>query len=114
MKLSKSSKIAIIAATLLMPIYLVLFMTQIFMDMGDASGESFLFRHFEVFFAIHGFVMLLQFVLIVFYIVYLFKTSRVPAEQKALWAIVLFMGAPVAMPVFWFLYVWREPGVAAA
>lgn len=52
-------------------------------------------------------VMLLGFCLIAFYLVYLFKTQAVKQEQKALWAVVLFMGWPVA-PIFRYLYIWRE------
>jgi hypothetical protein len=45
----------------------------------------------------------------IFYVVYLFKTDRVPVEQKALWATVIILGHMLAMPVFWYLHVWREP-----
>jgi hypothetical protein len=38
--------------------------------------------------------------------VYLFKTPAIKAEMKALWGIVLFFGGPIAMPIFWYLYVW--------
>jgi hypothetical protein len=45
--------------------------------------------------------------LIASYIVYLFKTTHVPSDKKALWAVVLFLGNLLAMPIFWYLYVWR-------
>jgi hypothetical protein len=45
----------------------------------------------------------------ILYVVYLFKTDRVPVEQKALWATVIILGHMLAMPVFWYLHVWREP-----
>mgnify|MGYP001496655692 CR=1 FL=1 len=45
--------------------------------------------------------------LIVSYIVCLFKTSNVPNDKKPLWAVVIFMGHFLAMPIFWYLYVWR-------
>ncbi len=28
--------------------------------------------------------------------------------MKALWAVVLFMGGPIAMLVYWYLYLWRD------
>ena len=43
-----------------------------------------------------------------FYIVFLFKTDRVPQDKKALWAAVLFLGNMLAMPVFFYLYVWPD------
>jgi len=45
--------------------------------------------------------------LVAVYIIYLFKTDHVAKDKKALWAVVLFLANLVAMPVFWFLYVWR-------
>lgn len=112
MSLSKPAKLAVIGATILMPLYLVFFMAEIFLSTGNRAGKSLIFEHFELFFIVHGLMMLLQFALIAFYIVYLFKTSRVAPGQKALWAIVLFMGGPIAMPIFWYLHIWREPQVA--
>jgi hypothetical protein len=67
--------------------------------------------------AVHLGVMLLMFVLITFYIVFLFKTDRVRNDMKALWAVAIFMGSIVAMPIFWYLYIWptaESSGVAPA
>jgi hypothetical protein len=47
--------------------------------------------------------------LLVIYLVHLFRTDRVPQDKKALWAVVLFLGNMLAMPVYWYLYVWRLP-----
>jgi hypothetical protein len=49
--------------------------------------------------------ILLTFVLTAFYVVFLFRTDRVPNDKKALWAAVLLLGAMVSMPVFWYFYV---------
>jgi hypothetical protein len=57
-------------------------------------------------FGAHFATILLMFVLIAFYIAYLFKTDRVPQDKKALWAVVLFLGNMLTMPVFFYLYVW--------
>jgi hypothetical protein len=60
-------------------------------------------------FVLHMFTILLSFALIAFYIVFLFKTDRVDADKKALWAVVLFLGNMIAMPVFYYLYIWKKP-----
>ena len=60
-------------------------------------------------FAGHLFTILFMFALTAFYIVYLFRTDRVAQDKKALWAVVLFLGNAFAFPVFWYLYIWREP-----
>jgi hypothetical protein len=58
--------------------------------------------------AVHMGMMMVMFALLAFYIVFLFKTNAVRTEMKALWAIVLFFGGPIAMPIFWYLYIWPD------
>jgi hypothetical protein len=62
---------------------------------------------FDFLFRLHLANMLLMFALLIAYMVYLFKTKHVANDKKALWAVVLFMGNFVSMPIFWFLYGWR-------
>jgi hypothetical protein len=64
------------------------------------------FRDFNTVFRIHVTVMALVLLLTAFYIVHLFRSDRVPADKKALWAVVLFLGNLLAMPVYWYLYMW--------
>jgi hypothetical protein len=45
--------------------------------------------------------------LVVSFLVYVFRSEHVPSNRKALWAVVLFLGNILAMPVFWYLCVWR-------
>ena len=47
------------------------------------------------------------FAVLMSYIVYLFRTKHVRQDKKALWAVVLFLGNFVAMPIFWYHYVWK-------
>jgi hypothetical protein len=64
---------------------------------------------FPVIMVLHLSTILLSFVLLTVYIVDLFKTDRITDQQKTLWAIVLFLGSLLAMPIYWVLYVWRAP-----
>ncbi len=76
---------------------------------GDQGGPP------PLFFALFGLTCLNMVVLVallVFYMVDLFRNPRVPDNPRVLWAVVLFFGAPLAMPVYWFLYIWREPTLA--
>jgi hypothetical protein len=57
---------------------------------------------------LHLLTMLLIFGLMVFYIVNVFGNDRIKPDMKALWAIVLFMGNAFAMPIYWYLYIWRD------
>jgi hypothetical protein len=107
MRLSRPAKLGLIFLTVLPLIYMVLFFAEAFMG-ADSRGESLVFKHWNLFFAVHLAMMLLGFGLIAIYVVFLFKTAAVKQEQKALWAIVLFMGWPIAAPIFWYLYVWPD------
>ena len=69
---------------------------------------------FEHFVVAHLSTMLLSVALLVFYIVHLFKNEALTGDKRTLWAIVLFMGLFIAMPVYWFLYVWRPSSHLAA
>jgi cytosine/uracil/thiamine/allantoin permease len=42
------------------------------------------------------------------YVIHLFRNNAVPTEKKPLWAVVLFCGSIVAMPVYWYLHMWRR------
>ena len=106
MKLSKPSKILVLVATFAPPVYMIAFFASFFLSFGKPGNASPIFDNFGLFMAIHLCVMLLTFALLAFYIVFLFKTERVKPEQKVLWAVVLFFGGPIAMPIFWFVHVW--------
>ncbi len=63
---------------------------------------------FAVLMVLHLGTMAIGLAVMAFYIVYLFKTDRVEEGRKALWAVVLFMGGPIAQPIFFWLYIWPE------
>ena len=126
MRLSRSLKILIGVLTCWPIVHIFLFVAVIATTMfwfsgshgGTGSHSSGPPIAFMVLMAFHLATMLSIFALTTFYIVYLFKTDRVAVDKKALWAVVLFMGNLVAMPVFFYLYIWpdeeaaRQPGVA--
>jgi hypothetical protein len=58
--------------------------------------------------ALHIFTILLVFILIAIYIVHIFRTDAVSQDKKALWAVVIFLGHVFAMPVYWYLYIWKK------
>jgi hypothetical protein len=66
-----------------------------------AAMVLFLAMHIGTIFPVWG--------MLVFFIIHLVQTIRVPNDQKALWAVILFLGAMIAMPVYWYMYIWREP-----
>lgn len=60
---------------------------------------------FTILLVMHVSVVLLVWCLIGIYIYHLFKTEHVEPTKKTLWAVVLFLGNVIAMPVFWFHYI---------
>jgi hypothetical protein len=108
MRLSKSAALGLAVATLVPLAYMVCFMAFVVLVIMEAPGQpSFDFR---ILFLCHFAMMIWSWALIAVYVVYLFKTDVVPKDQKVLWAVVLFLGNMIVMPIFWFLYVWKYAG----
>ena len=117
MTIGKPGKIAIVIASVLPFFYMLFFMGYIFFTMFSSfysktppTKEAFDFM--PVLFLMHFAVMLLMFALLAFYLIYLYRSERIPQDKKVLWAILIFMGSFIAMPIFWYLYIWREPANA--
>jgi hypothetical protein len=113
LKLSKRSVVLVGLLTLLPLAYMVFFFVWIFVsffaDFATSShGKSPVPDAFAYILVLHLGAMLLTVGLTIFYIVHLFKSTVVPNDQKALWAVVLFLGNMIAMPIYWYLQMWRE------
>jgi hypothetical protein len=87
--------------------YLFYFASFMASDPLDTQDFEEARAQFDFIFRLHLIVILASWALVASYVVYLFRTAHVPAEKRALWAVVLFLGNMLAMPFFWYLYVWR-------
>lgn len=105
MNLSQPTKLFVGAMTLLPIAYMVFFIVTMVSATAATPDKP---DNFELLFRLHLGTMFLMLLLMIFYIVYLFRTPRIPQDKKALWAVVLFMGNIIAMPVFWYLHVWPD------
>jgi hypothetical protein len=110
--MKKWMKILLGLATLWPFLYMILFFLFVFSTFffisgsaGPDSGPPFLFF---LFFAVHIFTILWIMGLTIFYMVNVFRNNRVDKDKKVLWAVVLFLGSMIAMPIYWYLYIWRE------
>lgn len=103
------TKAIVLGAFTVWPIaYMLLFMATVaasFFLMRDGSPQMPPF--FGLLIVLHLFTMLEMVGLLVCYLLHLFKTDAIPQDKKALWAVVLFMGNALAMPVYWYLYIWK-------
>ena len=121
--MKKSNKVLLGIATIWPFIYIVLFMVFMFSTFFFTRGDGSEVRTPEgvfvpvlmvIVFALHFLTIIWIWALIAFYMVNVFKNDRVDKDKKVLWAVVLFMGNMMAMPVYWYLYIWRESGVPSA
>jgi hypothetical protein len=60
---------------------------------------------FFVILPLHAFTILLGFVLMTIYMLLALKNEKLEEQVRLLWAILLFVGGPIAMPVYFFKYV---------
>jgi hypothetical protein len=94
-------------------LYMFLFMGTIFsqiimMDFGTKQAAGELPIIMKIIFPLHFLTMIWIFVLLAVYIRHIFKTDAIPQDKKALWAVVIFLGNMIAMPVYWYLYIWKK------
>lgn len=112
--MKKPTKIILGIATLwpilYMAIFFVFIFSQVFLfSQKEAPSQSGPPPKFLMIFGLHFLTMLWIFALLIIYNVNVFRNNRVAKDKKALWAVVLFLGNMVAMPIYWYLYIWREP-----
>ena len=111
--MQKPTKVLLGIASLWPVFYMFLFFGFIFsMALGFGGGaqpEPGIQPMMALVFGLHLLTMLVIMALTVFYIVDVFRNERVDKDKKALWAIVIFMGSMIAMPIYWYLYFWKEP-----
>jgi hypothetical protein len=58
--------------------------------------------------AVHSLTCVLNLAILATYMIHLFKSDRVSQDKKVFWAVVLLAGNVIAMPVFFYLYVWKD------
>ena len=110
--MKKSSKILLAGATIWPNLYMLFFMSVFLLSfLSRDNGPGFLW---VIIVPLHLLTMLLIMGLIAFYIVNVFRNDRVNNDMKVLWAVVIFMGGPMAMPVYWYLYIWRDGAATAS
>lgn len=64
---------------------------------------------FVLFFLLHMITILLTFLLMPLYIVFAVKNDRHDQTMRIVWVVLMATIGMLAMPVYWYLYVWRKP-----
>lgn len=112
MHLPRILKVALGLLTAVPAVYVVLFAALIarlvlWRATGDPRGWTMPVPMAD-FMWVHLSVMVLLIGLEIFYLLYLFRTDRVPSDQRAKWAVALLVINVAALPLFFFLHVWPE------
>lgn len=112
--MKKSSKILLGIATIWPIAYMIFFFTVVFSTIFSAPSDGSFERVgalqslLMVIFPLHILTMVLVMGLTIFYIVNVFRNDRVDKDKQVLWTAVLFFGSVIAMPIYWYLYIWSE------
>lgn len=111
--MKKPAKILLLIATIWPFIYGIIFfviMLSTFssMPMNGRTDLGAIDNLFRVILPLHLLTMLDVLSLTIFYMVNVFRNDRVAKDKKALWAAVIFLGNVIAMPVYWYYYIWQE------
>jgi len=105
MKVKRALAVSWILLTILPLVYFPLSMVMFTTSMGGESSDPF-DRQFDTYFQygliLNGLILLLT----ASYLIYLFATPYVPREKRMLWVVVLIFMNLIAMPFFWYWYVW--------
>ncbi len=75
---------------------------------GDHDHAGFLIPY-GVLIGLHIGTMLLIIALLVVYLRDAYSNPCVEDNKRAFWAVVLFMGNMIAMPIYWWVYLRRDP-----
>ena len=81
-------------------IYTITFIAQ--QPLNQPDSNSYVFFHILFFIT-----LAVMYIVLIYYIVFLFRTDRVKGDRRALWAVVIFFGNIIAMPIFWYLYFFK-------
>jgi len=100
LNIPKPVKALLLILTLWLPLYMIGFIVMIVCRAMPTNFDTLLL--------VHALTMLVSVVLLVFYVVHLFRTDHVPRDQKALWGVALFLGSAIAMLIYWFVHVWPD------
>ena len=115
--LSKPVKILLVVGTLWPFVYVPLFMLAIFSLAGLTAvygnnaepPAAFFIVFFGVVMPLHLLTILLMQGLLIFFIIHIIYTERMPKNIKAVWAGAIMVFNVMVMPFYWYFSIWREP-----
>lgn len=90
-------------------IYLPLFMISIFSTIAMSSETESFPTALVWIFPIHFLTIIASLVVMGLCIYDVFTNDRIKGDKKALWGVVLLLGGMLALPFYWYIYIWKAP-----
>ena len=81
------------------PLFLFVLFPQV-ASAPSSSDRAFLFESVGLF--------MIGLLAMAFYVIFVWRSRRVPRARKAPWSTFIILGSLFTMPVFWYLYVWKD------
>ncbi|MFA6450016.1 MAG: hypothetical protein WCX65_11125 [bacterium] len=107
--MKKNKKIALLIGSLWPFFYFFIFMLFIVFMVGSKNFGGPNPAYFLFIFPLHFFTIILGFALMVLYVINVFKNPMVVGDLKIIWVVLIMFFNILAIPVYWYLYIWRGP-----
>ena len=108
----KPTKLLLAFITLLPLAYAIFLFTALFLHIANLiigiPERNIFLELFDTLFILHLGMMLWIVVLTIVYVLHIARNSRLKNEMKAVWVAAVCMGNVFAMPVYWYLQIWRK------
>ena len=91
-----------------MVIFFLFFLQSFFMAFSKKVHPNFSGIVFFIIFGLHFLTIILVVFLLIIYIINVFKNKKISPDMKTFWAVVLLLGNFIAMPIYWYLYIFKE------
>jgi len=119
MNLNKSAKIVLGILTFLPLLFLIstlgFFVFNFFSVFFSQEPEMpmMLFSYLSYVLPYLFLMILLALGLFVFYIVHIIRNSSLDTEKRILWIVVVFFAHGVALPIYWYIHIWKNNAAKA-
>lgn len=110
MKTSKPMAMLILAATLVPSLYLAYFVLCIVVTAATQSPTAAPWPPDDWLTVLHLLSIVWTWGLIGIYVLFALRSDAVPKHQRTLWIVGIVLANLLAMPVFWYMFIWRSHG----
>lgn len=111
--MTKAWKLLLGALTIWPIVYIALFFGAAFYSILIGQTKE-LTGIWNLIIPLHLFTILIIFALMIFYVVNVVRNVRIKSDMKAVWAIVVVLGGPIGLPIYWYFLIWKDTDTGAS